>query len=105
MSRQLFACRYCGRNNFKTKRGLQQHVEASTLCNCQARAARAQNLRLSIAASERDLDNIEANFGAGEHYESVRFNEATAETQSSEAEDEDGIIMEAEDDAWAEKRS
>ena len=39
-SRQLYACHFCGRKNFKSQKGLKQHLNCNTICSQRAREQR-----------------------------------------------------------------
>lgn len=58
-SRQLLACKYCKRNNFKTQSGLQLHLRFSRSCNEEARIQLEDLAEVAGASSPGMTSNLE----------------------------------------------
>ena len=82
-SRQLFACNYCQRSNFKTQSGLQLHLRFSRSCNEEARI----NLE---ALDETDPPTNQGLFG--------NVAEVAIENGSQNGSDSGGMVMQADDE-------
>ena len=82
-------CQHCGRDNFKTQRGLHCHQAKSTICNAARRAARARLDQQQDDANvqSEDADSDQNAYDNRQQYEALFANAATM----------DDIVMQADD--------
>ena len=107
-STKLLSCLHCGRNNFKSHRGLDQHLASSGTCSYLARAARRQLHRLTLRQAALQLGNYEQNLGAGPMYDSDsdilradnQENLSSSEDELSDNDDVCHIVSMQDDDSW-----
>ena len=105
-SRQLFTCQHCGRSNFKSQLGLQQHQERSISCNQATREGKRklahnyeQTHRNNHARQQDDTGpNAESAEESGQDADNTSALNQDLSDQEPMSEGE--IIMDQDDDSW-----
>ena len=102
-SRQLLACQYCGRSNFKSALGLKQHQERSNLCSEAMRDAKRKLAQQEEQARKRVQANSHLSDEESDE-ESGQIADMSAAPQpahaAEEADSDNEIVMEQDDDSW-----
>lgn len=102
-SRQLLACKYCGRSNFKSALGLKQHQERSNTCNAAMREAKKKLAEQEDAARKRKAANdLSSDEESEDEMEQVADESGAPDEDvaSENAESDADIVMWQDDDSW-----
>ena len=102
-SRQLFACHYCSRKDFKSQLGLKQHQERSRTCSEAAREAKARMAQDEAAMRAQLGDDLpiesDQSVDNGSHVEDISM-EIVVDNDDSSSQSVAEVVMHQDDDSW-----